>query len=423
MNLRRKVLAAVSSLAVLAAVLLTGCMNPAGESLADTGILTLRVNPEIEIAYDQDGNVLELTGKNDDGANIVAAYTDYKGKSCDTVLRELVQRIGEAGYFAEEIDGNGRNIVIQIEPGSILPDQNFLNDMSATARDAVKGYQETSGVVTIDEKDYDSAYAKNGEASPYITEQKAREIALTQAGVDEAVFVEKEFDHDDGTPVFELEFVADGVEYSYDIHAATGEVLKAEHEVQRGGSPAQSTNAAQTTAASSQAAPSNERISMDKAKEIALNHAGVSASEARFTDGQFDWDDGRPEYELEFIAGNVEYDYEIHAVSGQVLKAERENLRRASSTTRQSTTQPATAAPTAAPSASDESIGMDKAKEIALNHAGISAANARFTDAELDWDDGRPEYELEFVSGRVEYEYTIHARTGQVLQAERDFDD
>ena len=89
MNLRRKVLAAVSSLAVLAAVLLTGCMNPAGESLADTGILTLRVNPEIEIAYDQDGNVLELTGKNDDGANIVAAYTDYKGKSCDTVLRRI----------------------------------------------------------------------------------------------------------------------------------------------------------------------------------------------------------------------------------------------------------------------------------------------------------------------------------------------
>ena len=60
-----------------------------------------------------------------------------------------------------------------------------------------------------------------------------REIALAQAHVaaSEAVFEDKEFDHDDGTPVCELEFTAGGNKYEYDVHAVTGKIIKAEHEV------------------------------------------------------------------------------------------------------------------------------------------------------------------------------------------------
>ena len=69
MKLRRKLFAAVSSLAVAAAVLLTGCGAPAqeGTALKETGILTLSVNPEIQIEYNRDGKVTALTGRNDDG--------------------------------------------------------------------------------------------------------------------------------------------------------------------------------------------------------------------------------------------------------------------------------------------------------------------------------------------------------------------
>ena len=76
----------------------------------------------------------------------------------------------------------------------------------------------SSGIVTIDDDDYDPAYAKDGKLSPYITLEKAQEIALTQANIDvvDAVFDDKEFDHDDGTPIFELEFTANGNEYEYD---------------------------------------------------------------------------------------------------------------------------------------------------------------------------------------------------------------
>ena len=233
MKLRRKLLAAVSSLAVLT-VLLTGCGNGAateGSALKDTGTLILSVNPEIRIDYNKDGKVTALTGKNEDGEAIVSAYQDYIGKSCDDVLEDLIVEINEAGYFAYDIDGNKRNIVLQIEPGSVLPSDNFLNDMSASTQNAVKGLSLSSGVVTIDGDDYDPAYAKNGEPSPYITLEKAQEIALAQANVNaaDAVFEDKEFDHDDGTPVFELEFTANGTEYEYDIDAVTGKVFKAEH--------------------------------------------------------------------------------------------------------------------------------------------------------------------------------------------------
>ena len=233
MKLRRNLFTAVSSLAVLSAVLLTGCGSPAteGTPLQETGTLTLSVNPEIRIDYNKDGQVTALTGQNEDGKNIVAAYGDYIGKSCDTVLADLITEINEAGYFVDDIDGNKKNIVLQLEPGSVLPTEDFLADMTASTQEAVKGLSLSSGIVTIDDDDYDPAYAKDGQPSPYITLAKAQEIALAQANVNaaDAVFDDKEFDHDDGTPIFELEFTANGTEYEYDVHAVTGKVVKAEH--------------------------------------------------------------------------------------------------------------------------------------------------------------------------------------------------
>ena len=233
MKLRRRFFAAVSSLVVALTVLLAGCGTPAqeGTALGETGTITLSVNPEIQIEYDKDGKVTALTGRNDDGKGIVEAYPDYIGKNCNDVLRDLIIEINEAGYFVDDIDGNKKNIVLQLEPGSVLPSADFLANMSASTQEAVKSLNLSSGIVTIDDDDYDPAYARDGQPSPYITLEKAQEIALTQANVNagDAVFEDREFDHDDGTPVFELEFTANGNEYEYDIHAVTGKVIRAEH--------------------------------------------------------------------------------------------------------------------------------------------------------------------------------------------------
>ena len=131
MKLRRKLFAAVSSLAVASAGLLTGCGAPAqeGTALKETVTLTLSVNPEIQIEYNREGKVTDLTGRNDDGKTIVAAYPDYIGKNCEVVLQDLIVEINEAGFFVDDIDGNKKNIVLQLEPGSVLPSDDFLEDM------------------------------------------------------------------------------------------------------------------------------------------------------------------------------------------------------------------------------------------------------------------------------------------------------
>ena len=177
MKLRRKLFAAVSSLAVASAVLLAGCGAPAqeGTALKETGTLTLSVNPEIQIEYNGDGKVTALTGRNDDGKDIVEAYPDYIGKDCEAGLRDLIVEINEAGYFVDDIDGNKKNIVLQLEPGSVLPDDDFLEEMCASTQAAVQGLDLSSGIVTIDSGDYDPAYAQGGQPSPYITLEKALE--------------------------------------------------------------------------------------------------------------------------------------------------------------------------------------------------------------------------------------------------------
>ena len=67
-------------------------------------------------------------------------------------------------------------------------------------------------------------------------------------------------------------------------------------------------------------------------------------------------------------------------------------------------------------------IGTQKAEETALEHAGVNASEARELEAELDFDDGRLVYEVEFKAKGVEYEYKIDASTGKILSLEKEED-
>ena len=309
MKLRRTFLVTVSSLALLSTALLTGCGSqqtaadnsiqtsteeiaaeaPAeagSTALAETGILVLSVNPEIQIDYDKEGVVTAITGRNEDGKKIAEASQDEIGKNCDEVLKNLITEIHSAGYFVEDIDGHQKNIVVQIEPGSVLPSDDFLENMSASTQNAVKNLKLTSDIVTIDDDDYDPTYTTAEKLSPYITLEKAKEIALAQADVNaaDAVFDDKEFDHDDGTAIFELEFTAGGVEYEYDVDAVTGKVLKAEHKggAQTGsqtgsqtGTPAQ-TSTSSTNYDDTDYGPNNDGVTDYNDTDYGPNNDGVT---------------------------------------------------------------------------------------------------------------------------------------------------
>ena len=167
----------------------------------------------------------------------------------------------------------------------------------------------------------------------------------------------------------------------------------------------QLTTADRTASQQGASSASGNYISADRAKQIALNDAGVKEANAVFLRANLDWDDGRMKYEVEFYSGTTEYDYDIDAVTGAILSSDREledfDIGTVSSS-------------------SGKVISAEKAKSIALNRA---PSGATVVKCQLDRDDGRTVYEVELRSGRMEYDCEIDAVSGQILKWESDYDD
>ena len=133
-----------------------GNVNLAQEAVqeqAEGGVISVKVNPEIAVSYDEQGLVTKIEGRNDDGKTIAADYTEYEGKDCRQVIYDLVAKIDGAGYFVEETEGEGRQITLEIEAGSILPSENFLSNI-------VAGIQEYTG-----SKNLNASVAVDGESN------------------------------------------------------------------------------------------------------------------------------------------------------------------------------------------------------------------------------------------------------------------
>ena len=243
----------------------------------------------------------------------------------------------------------------------------------------------------------------NTGSSSYIGLDKAKQIALSDANVSasDATFTKTSLDSDDRTPKYDIEFRTSDKKYDYEINAANGNIIEKDIETIR---------TPQTSKPSGNTGSSNY-IGLDKAKQIALSDANVSASDAAFTKTSLDSDDRTPKYDIEFRTSDKKYDYEINAANGNIIEKDIETIR-----------TPQTSKPSGNTGNSDY-IGIDEAKQVALSHAGLSESDVRFTKSELDRDDGRYEYEIEFVSGRTEYEYKIDAVSGKILEHDSDYDD
>lgn len=68
-------------------------------------------------------------------------------------------------------------------------------------------------------------------------------------------------------------------------------------------------------------------------------------------------------------------------------------------------------------------ITLEKAKAIAVNHAGLSMSGVTFSKAKLDTDDGNTIYDIEFYKDGIEYEYEIDASSGKILEYDAEHDD
>ena len=226
--------------------------------------------------------------------------------------------------------------------------------------------------------------------------QKAKTIALNDAKVksSNARFVTAKLDREDGRIVYDIEFYVGNKEYDYEIDAYTGRILSKDADIEY-------------VAPKAVTKKQQGNIGIAKAKNIALNDAKVKASNARFVTAKFDIEDGKQVYEVEFYVGNKEYDYVIDAGTGRILEKDTD-LENDVIVTAPSKTQ------------GGKYIGAEKAKSIALNHSKKKASDVSFVKTELDQDDGRIVYDIEFYFGKKEYNYEIDATTGKSLTYEED---
>ena len=205
----------------------------------------------------------------------------------------------------------------------------------------------------------------------FISLEEAKEIALKDAGLDEAtqkiVFTREELSRNSGKPCYILEFYTAKKQYSYKVDAKNGSIMEAYH-----------------------------FILLADAKKIVLDDAGVNVKVVFTTEELVAGGIKSPYYYFVFESDSARWTYKIDAVLGVIMDKTCDKI-----------------IPLA-----PEFIGMEKAKQIALEDAALDEATQKivFTREELNRNSGKPCYILEFYTAEKQYSYKVDAVSGDILE-------
>ena len=204
----------------------------------------------------------------------------------------------------------------------------------------------------------------------FISLEEAKQIALKDAGLDEAaqkiVFTREELSRNQGKPCYILEFYTAKKQYSYKVDAKDGSIIEAYH-----------------------------FILLADAKKIALDDAGVSEKVTFTEETLIAGGIKTPYYRFVFADTKTQWTYRIDAVLGTVLEKQQKEI------------------------VATDFISLEDAKEIALKDAGLDEATQKivFTREELNRNSGKPCYILEFYTAKKQYSYKVDAKNGSIMEA------
>ena len=142
-------------------------------------------------------------------------------------------------------------------------------------------------------------------------------------------------------------------------------------------------------------------VDEEMAQKIALEHAGVKATDATITKSKLDYEGRRQVYEIEWYAGGKKYDYEIAVDTGEILSSAYDEKTSGWSVS----------------NSSNVTVSEADAKQTALGRVS-GATQKDIYEWKFDYDDGRPEYEGKIIYGGTEYDFTIDASSGAVIEWE-----
>ena len=224
---------------------------------------------------------------------------------------------------------------------------------------------------------------------------------------------------------YEVKVNHNGVRYELTVDATTGSIL---------GTEIENPSSSQQTLTTKQGTQAQVSITEERAKAITSEH--TKKNNLTYTRIELSQDDdyaGALTYEIEAEADGIEYDLDINANTGQILKFEQKSMtetgQQASSASTAQAAQPAeqqTTAPAPAPAQQAQAATLSQAsvKQIVASRTGVS--NLFYKKLHLTRDDDygyRPVYEVEAYAGNTEYDLEIDATTGQILSYSVDNDD
>ena len=252
-----------------------------------------------------------------------------------------------------------------------------------------------------------SSQEQTKEQTQMIPMEEAQEAALKAADIEaaDADISATTLSEVAGVACYKVEFTSGEYAYSYTINAETGAVMEMSSQEQNAQASGTQTevadSAAPAPAQTSAAAPAQNAtgtgtVDEAAAQKIALEHAGVKAADATITKSKLDYEDGRQVYDIEWYAGGAKYDYEIATDTGEIISSAYEEK-------------------TMGADSRNVTVSEADAKKTALDRVS-GATDKNLYEWKLDYEDGHPEYEGKIIYGGTEYEFTIDASTGSVME-------
>lgn len=362
---KNKKLSRILSIAAVFVLLIAGVFlykNFTGNDAA--ALVSIDVNPSIELEVDADERIISARALNDDGKKVLSGMK-LEGTDLNTGVNAIVGSMLKNGYIDEL-----RNSVLVSVSGDGSID---------TAALEAKLMQEVSSAL-------DGAGAVVAQNLDDIDDDTRRLAERYGISVGKAAFIEKIIELNPTLKVEELAplsinelcLLANGKEIGGTLYSGS--------------------------------TSDKAYIGAERAKSIALSHASLAETAVFDLDCELDYEYGRMVYEVDFDANGAEYEYEIDAKSGDILLFEIERngtKQQGGSMTQESAGY----------------IGAEKAKSIALSNAGLTAASVTGLISELDSDDGAAVYEVEFMYGGYEYEYKIDAKSGAIIESDKEIAD
>lgn len=366
----KKIISIAAAFAVFITAGALGFNHFGNKSLAK---ISLDVNPSFEIEINTREKVTEIEAQNDDAKKVLGDM-DLEGSHIDVAINALVGSIYKNGFLNE----TSNSVLISVDGENSAELQERL---SKDVENAVNNFEVAVLTQSVSSDDELTAQAeKYG-------------ISLGKAKLIEKILKL------DNTKTFEQLSKLSVNELNLLIHSDFDEV--------------------KATGSASEKA----YIGAGNAKKAALKHAGVKTQDAKIMKAELDFEDGIMVYEVEFETDSAEYDYEVNAKDGSIINFGVEKKEVVNKKNNSSNIEKSSSKNNATTSGSSELIKESKAKKIALDNAGVKEKDIYNYKIELDRDDGVVSYEIEFNVGNTAYSYDIDAKSGKILDSEKEVDD